>query len=118
MSVSAIPIDGPGRQHLVSRPGQRVLRLVLYVVLYGGALVFLLPLAWMLLTALKTLPENYTFPPALLPKTAQWQNFKTAWTTYDFTLYTYHTLFITVTSMVGVLATSSLCAYGFARLNF
>ena len=30
----------------------------LYIVLYGGAVIFLVPLAWMLLTALKTLPEN------------------------------------------------------------
>ncbi len=101
-----------------ARPGYRLGRIILYIVLYGAALIFLVPLAWMLLTALKTLPENYSYPPTLLPQVAQWQNFKVAWTTYPFTLYTYHTLFITVTSMVGVLATSSLCAFGFARLQF
>ena len=98
--------------------GARFRRIVLHTVLYGGAAIFLAPLAWMLVTALKTLPENYTFPPSLLPRVAQWQNFKTAWTTYDFTLYTFNTLFITLTSMVGVVATSSLCAFGFARLHF
>ena len=69
---------------------------MLHVVLYGGAVIFLIPLVWMLLTALKTLQENYAYPPILLPKVAQWQNFKVAWTNYNFTLYTYHTLFITV----------------------
>jgi ABC-type glycerol-3-phosphate transport system permease component len=100
------------------RLGHRLRRGLLYFMLYGGAAVFLIPLIWMFLTAIKTLQETYAFPPTLLPHVAQWQNFKTAWTTYDFTLYTYHTLFITVTSMVGVIATSSLCAYGFARLHF
>jgi multiple sugar transport system permease protein len=123
MSATSAPITQSTDQTMVSRPkrikpSERARRIILYVVLYGGALLFLIPLAWMLLTALKTLPENYTFPPTLLPKVPQWHNFKTAWTSYDFTLYTYNTLFITITSMVGVLATSSLCAYGFARLNF
>jgi multiple sugar transport system permease protein len=122
MSVTAAPITTPGQNFRLHprrvTPGDRARRVTLYAVLYGGALIFLIPLAWMLLTALKTLPENYTFPPVLLPKVAQWHNFKVAWTTYNFTLYTYNTLFITVTSMVGVVSTSALCAYGFARLNF
>ncbi len=115
--VTPEPRISPARPR-ASRPGRLVWRVILYILLYGGAVVFLVPLAWMLLTAIKTLQETYAFPPILLPHVAQWQNFKTAWTTYEFTLYTYHTLFITVTSMVGVLATSSLCAYGFARLRF
>ena len=93
-------------------------RVVLHVVLYGGAVIFLIPLFWMLSTGLKTLRETYAYPPTLWPSVAQWQNFKVAWTQLNFTLYTYHTLFITATSIVGVLATSSLCAYGFARLQF
>ena len=123
MSSTAAPMNPSAGQNVILRPrrvkpSEAAWRMILHVVLYGGAIIFLIPLAWMLLTALKTLPENYTFPPTLLPKVAQWQNFKTAWTGYNFTLYTYNTLFITVTSMVGVLATSSLCAYGFARLDF
>jgi multiple sugar transport system permease protein len=123
MSVRVAPSNMPVDPNMVLRPkrlkpSEAAGRTVLYIVLYGGALIFLIPLIWMLLTALKTLPENYTFPPTLLPKVAQWHNFKTAWNSYDFTRYTYNTLFITVTSMVGVLATSSLCAYGFARLKF
>ena len=123
MSAAAASIDVPAGTPL-DRAARRVTprdtagRVILYTVLYGGAAVFLIPLAWMLLTAIKTLPENYTFPPTLLPHVAQWQNFHTAWTSYNFTLYTYNTLFITLTSMVGVVATSSLCAYGFARLQF
>jgi multiple sugar transport system permease protein len=100
------------------RPGVQVWRVIVHVVLYAGAIIFLIPLFWMLSTALKTVQENYTYPPTLLPHIFQWHNFKVAWTAYNFSLYTYHTLFITGTSMVGVLATSTLCAYGFARLNF
>jgi multiple sugar transport system permease protein len=100
------------------RPSYIAGRILLHVLLYGGAAIFLVPLGWMILTSLKTLPENYTYPPTLLPRVAQWQNYKIAWTAYDFTLYTFHTLFITVTSMVGGIATASLCAFAFARLRF
>ncbi len=93
-------------------------RVILHVVLFGGAVIFLIPLFWMLSSALKTVQENYAYPPTLWPHIAQWQNFQLAWTQLNFTLYTYNTLFITVTSMVGVLATSTLCAFGFARLTF
>jgi multiple sugar transport system permease protein len=119
-SGSAAASNAPTVKPGARRYGHQARRVILHVVLYVGAVVFLIPLFWMLSTALKTLQENYTFPPTLLPKVAQWGNFKAAWTsdTYNFTLYTYHTLFITGTSMVGVLATSTLCAYGFARLHF
>lgn len=124
MRATLVPSNTPSTEPINARTARRVQRgynlwrAALYIVLYGGAAIFLVPLAWMLLTALKTLPENYAYPPALLPRVAQWQNFKVAWTTYDFTRYIYNTLFITLTSLVGVLATSSLCAYGFARLKF
>ncbi len=100
--------------------GYKTWRIVLHVILFLGALVFLIPLFWMLSTALKTLQENYAYPPSLLPKIPQFENFKNAWTyeDNDFTLYLWHTVFITGTSMVGVLATSTLCAFGFARLHF
>lgn len=93
-------------------------RVTLHLVLYVGAAIFIIPLLWMLSTSLKTLQETYAYPPLLWPHIPQWLNFKTAWTQLPFTLYTYHTLFVTVTSMVPGIAAATLCAYGFARLQF
>ncbi len=93
-------------------------RAALYALAIAGATIFVVPLVWMILTALKTHQEVYTFPPQLLPHSLHWGNFHDAWTTFDFTHYTVNTIIITGLTIVGVLATSSLCAFGFARLRF
>ncbi|OUC04889.1 hypothetical protein RY27_30625 [Litorilinea aerophila] len=92
----------------------------LYLLLIVIALISLVPLWWMVSTSLKTKPEVYIFPPLLWPKVAQWHNYLDAWyyPNMKFTRWTLNTLFITVTVLAGVLTTSSLCAYGFARIRF
>jgi ABC-type glycerol-3-phosphate transport system permease component len=82
--------------------------------------IFLLPLIWMISTSLKTNAEAYTWPPILIPSTLHWQNYPEAWN-YEgtqFPRWTLNTIFITVMVMIGVLISSTLCAYGFARIRF
>lgn len=102
------------------RPGQGIGMIATYLVLAIGAVVFLLPFFWMIGTSLKTQPEVYTFPPTFIPKTFHWQNFPDGWTheNTQFPRWTANTLVITFGAMAGILLSSSLCAYGFARLNF
>jgi multiple sugar transport system permease protein len=99
---------------------QPVRVVVLYAVLVGISLISIVPLWWMISTSLKTKPEVYLFPPLLWPDVAQWSNYVEAWTypNMRFTLWTVNTLIITLTVLIGVLLTSSLCAYGFARIRF
>ena len=102
------------------RPWDGVRMVLSYLTLAVGALVFLLPFFWMIGTALKEQSEVYTFPPTFIPKTFHWQNFPDGWNHENtmFPLWTGNTLIITLGVMGGVLLTSSLCAYGFARLKF
>jgi ABC-type glycerol-3-phosphate transport system permease component len=95
-------------------------QLVIYALLLAVALVSTIPLGWMVVTSLKSKPEIYIFPPTLWPQTLQFQNYLTAWNYpgMHFALWTINTLLITMTVVVGVLLTSSLCAYGFARIPF
>jgi multiple sugar transport system permease protein len=84
------------------------------------SLISFVPLWWMVITSLKSKPEVYIFPPSLWPKVPMINNYFDAWN-FDgmrFTRWTLNTLFISVTVLVGVLASSSLCAYGFARIRF
>lgn len=89
-------------------------------VMFLVSAIFLLPLIWMISTSLKTNAEAYTWPPILIPSTLYWQNYSEAWNYQNtkFPLWTLNTLFITVTVMVGVLLSSTMCAYGFARIRF
>jgi multiple sugar transport system permease protein len=102
------------------RPGQALKVVLVLLILLAGALLFLLPLFWMITTSLKTQPEVYVFPPTFLPKTFRWQNFVEGWSypKTDFPRWTWNTLVITLGVMIGTLFTSSWCAYGFARIKF
>lgn len=93
-------------------------RVLLYAALIGLSIIFVFPFLWMITTALKPLSEVYTFPPEFIPHTFLWQNFDTAWTSRNFSRYFLNTAFITVWTLVGVVGSSSLCAFGFARLKF
>lgn len=102
------------------RPWDGVRMVLTYLILGAGALVFLVPFFWMIGTSLKEQSEVYSLPPTFIPKTFRWQNFPDGWNHPDtmFPLWTANTLLITIGVMFGVLITASLCAYGFARLNF
>lgn len=102
------------------RRKQRARALILFTILLAIAVLSLVPLWWMISTSLKTKIEIYVFPPLLWPADAQWHNYVDAWTAEGmrFSRWTINTLVITGSVLIGVLLTSSLCAYGFARIRF
>ncbi len=102
------------------RPGMVFRILSSYVILALGALLFLMPLFWMIATSLKQQSEVYVFPPEFFPKTFRWINFLEAWNYQNmhFTLWLFNTAFIAIMVLIAVLLSASLCAYGFARLSF
>lgn len=92
------------------------------VLVYGAlsilAVVFALPLFWMVTTALKTNQQVLVFPPQWIPDPPVWSNFPDAWTFAPFGTYLRNTLIITVLATAGQLLSGSVVAYGFARLQF
>ena len=93
-------------------------RALVYLALTVLAVVFALPLFWMVTTALKTNQQVLVFPPQWIPDPAVWRNFPDAWDFAPFGTYLKNTLIITVLATVGQLASGSVVAYGFARLRF
>lgn len=66
----AVPVDSPAPPAVArpARPGRRWLpSAVLYAVLVAGALVFVFPFVWMLITSLKTGDQVMTYPPVWVP---------------------------------------------------
>lgn len=102
------------------RPLQAFYILLIYALLVVGALVFLLPLFWLITTALKENAEVYVFPPTFIPKTFRWQNFPDGWfyEGMNFPRWLWNTVLITGTVTFAAIMASSLCAYGFARIKF
>ncbi len=102
------------------KPAQSNRIALIYLLLAMSAVVFLLPLFWMITTSLKTQTEVYVFPPTFFPQTFRWQNFPEGWTyeSMQWTRWLLNTLAITIAVMVGTLLSASLCGYGFARISF
>jgi multiple sugar transport system permease protein len=102
------------------RPSEVARRALIYTLLVCGSFVFVLPLLWMITTSLKPQSEVFTFPPTFFPRTFRWQNYPEAWhyPNMAFPRWALNTVFITALVVLGILVTSSLCAYGFARIRY
>jgi len=92
-------------------------KLLAYILLGTASIILLIPIIWMITTALKPLDEVYIFPPTWIPKQILWGNFIEALTFLPFSIYFKNTAIITLLSMLGQLMSSSVVAYGFARLR-
>src|SRR5581483_640438 len=66
-------------------------RVLVLVVL---AALFLLPILWLFLAALKTQGELSAAPIHILPDQAQWSNFKLAFTYFPWLHYAWNSLFL------------------------
>lgn len=89
-----------------------------WVLLLGITLVFVFPFLWMFLTAFKTLPEIYQFPPTLLPEIWEFGNFAMAWKTGPFLTYVWNSLLVAAGILALQLLTAVPAAYAFARYRF
>ena len=100
-------------------PWRRVVgRALVHLVLGVGAIGMLTPFFWLVSSSLKPPQQIYVFPPQWLPNPVMWQNYPEVVNELPFLLYTRNTMIITIPALLGQILTSSLAAYGFARLRF
>ena len=93
-------------------------KLIGYIVLTVLGIAFFLPFAWMLSTALKAEGYVFAFPPQWIPNPVQWSNFVECMRVVPFGHYLLNTALITGISLVGMLVSSTLVAYSFAKLRW
>jgi multiple sugar transport system permease protein len=87
---------------------------------------YVFPFIWMISTSLKTLDKTMAYPPVLIPDHVEMhgplvpENYWRVVThdKMDFPLYTRNTLTIAALAVIGTVLSSSLVAYGFAKINF
>ncbi|MHC1787494.1 MAG: carbohydrate ABC transporter permease [Christensenellales bacterium] len=92
-------------------------KLLAFLALGIGTLLFLYPFWWMLVNSLNTAGEVFG-PPALLPKSWRWRNYIDIFAVQPFGRHILNTLFVAVTATSGNVLVSSLSGYAFARLRF
>lgn len=88
-----------------------------YMVLVSVGVVFLLPVFWMVSSALKPDYEIFAFPMKWWPSEPRWQNFREALTAQPFLRYFGNTLLIALSTILGHLLSCSIVAYGFTRFK-
>lgn len=94
-------------------------RLISYVILISGAILFIIPFLWMVSTSLKTDAQAFAYPPQWVPRPIMWQNYIEAWfVVAPFFLYFKNTAIITTGTLIGTILSSSLVAFSFARLKW
>ncbi|MGX7164058.1 carbohydrate ABC transporter permease [Enterococcus massiliensis] len=95
----------------------RRVKIVLGIALALGAIVWMLPFVWMLLSSFKTDMEIMKFPPKILPEHASWDNFKELFSAFDFAVYFKNTMVVVVFSFLGMFF-NAMAGFGFAKYKF
>ena len=102
------------------KKNERAAAIVRTIVVSLIAVLFVVPLVWMVLSSLKTAPEVFARPFHWLPARVQWQNYATVWMNEEASMLRAfaNTLYIALFIIVGQMIISSLAAYSFAKINF
>ncbi|MFN8444005.1 MAG: carbohydrate ABC transporter permease [Caldilineaceae bacterium] len=95
-------------------------RAVLYLLVVILCVLFGFPLFWTLMSSLKTAADMSSYPPVIIPAVPQWGNYLRVLIVQRLPVATWfgNSLWVTTLSTAGVVITSSLVAYSFARFEF
>jgi multiple sugar transport system permease protein len=93
-------------------------RTIQYLVMIVLSVIFIVPLVWMVSTSLKEQGQVFAYPPVWIPNPIMWSNYPEALTRAPLLRWLLNTSVITFFAIVGNVITSSMVAYGFARLRF
>jgi len=119
-AVGDAPREAPLRRPSLLRRIWSAEHWMVHLALLCISVGFLMPFVWMLLTSVKTIEQAMKFPPEIVPRPFVPENYVTVLThpKMHFLLFARNTLIIAVLSVLGTTLSSSLVAYGFARIKF
>lgn len=89
-----------------------------YAVMTALALVFMIPLLWMLSTSLKGRWEIFVWPPTWIPESLHWENYQDAFDKYPLARFMGNSTILVVGNIIGELVSVPIIAYSFARLRY
>jgi multiple sugar transport system permease protein len=98
--------------------GEAVARLLIFAILFIGAVIMIMPFAFLISSSLKTETQVFQYPIQWIPDPVRWMNYVEALTQKPFYLYFTNTMVIVIFNQIAVLVTASLVGYGFARIEF
>jgi multiple sugar transport system permease protein len=102
----------------ISLGGRRAGQTGRYLSLIVGAVITVLPFAYMVSTSFKNQAYVLTIPPQFIPHPATISNYTGAWNSDNFSRYFINSVVVAVCTTILSLLLSSMMAYGFARFSF
>lgn len=94
------------------------LRIVLYLVLFGLAFIFVYPFLYMIVNSLKTSDDLYNFTVQWVPRALDFDNYAMAINLMDYGRKVFNNTYVTVLATVGQLISCSMAGYALARYRF
>jgi multiple sugar transport system permease protein len=102
-----------------SRQQQEVLSKTFgYIALFVLSIPFIVPLLWLVSTALKTQAQVYVNPPVWIPNPVRFQNFADALAVAPFGRFLVNSMITTFIPMVGEVFVSAMIGFAFARVRW
>ena len=109
----ALPIHG-GRRRQPFRPS----KMLIYLALIAICAINMFPFFWLVRSSLMSRTEIFAQPMHWIPEQLRWQNYHEALVSAPFLTYFKNSLILVCLNILGKLLSSSLCAFGFARIKF
>lgn len=101
-----------------TRSTPTVLRIVNIALLLIFGAIMLVPFIWLVSSSFKSQNQIFQYPPQWIPTPFHPENYVKALTYKPFHIYFKNTMIIVTANVIAVVLSSSLCAYGFARIRF
>ncbi len=92
--------------------------LLLHAVMILIGLAFLIPLAWVASTSLKTSGEVFIMPVEWIPKHPRWSNYAEVFSRLPFAQFILNSLYVTVMGTIGSVLSATTVAFGLSRLRW
>lgn len=89
-----------------------------YILLTVVGALLLAPLAWLFSSSLKTEAHIFRFPPDWIPNPIRWSNYADVFDIVPFARGWWNSVIVAAATVTGTLISSSIVAFGFARLRF
>lgn len=116
MAATASVVGAPVRRR--GRTGRRIRLGITHVVLIILSIIFVIPFLWLISTSLKVDTQIFHYPPIWIPSPFTSSQYYLAVTTIPFFEYLKNSLIYSIGSLIGVILSCSVVAYGLSRLRW
>ncbi|HWQ15431.1 MAG TPA: carbohydrate ABC transporter permease [Roseiflexaceae bacterium] len=113
-------VAAPAEPRTLRRPRTIVRRVLSHALLIAIAALFAVPFLWLVITSLKQKSQVFTDPLVWVPDPVMWSNYPQALTTpgFPYLRLLANTVLYAVASTLGMVVSSAVVAYAFARMTF